>query len=103
MLRKWIKRWVLKRQYMVIGWLVRPIVNSMSLSGISFTQINKWLRRIGHPTVKGYMILPSRERLVFFKEAPDQERKKQLGGNYVPVEVGSGKRLGAAIDRKSVV
>jgi hypothetical protein len=85
--KSWVKEWVLNRQHMVIGWLVRPIIHSLQKSGINFYQINKWLRHIGHAPVRGYMVLPNKEKLVFFKDVPDQERRKHLGGEYRVVEV----------------
>jgi hypothetical protein len=86
MLKFFIKPWVQKRPKAVIGWLVRPLVQSLHRSGINFDIINRWLRHIGHAPVKGYMILGNRELLLFFKDIPDQERRKKLGGNYVVVE-----------------
>lgn len=97
MLKKYIRLWVLKRQYMVIGWLVKPIVNSLSSSGVSFAQVNKWLRHINHAPVKGYMMMPEGRQVLFFKNAPDQERRKELGGHYVVVEVGTRRKSAPAI------
>jgi hypothetical protein len=79
------KRWILKHPGLVTSWIVRHIAKQMANAHISFTHINKWLRHIGHPTICGYMMV-NNQPLVFF-EPPTPDRAKELGGNYIMIEV----------------
>src|SRR4051812_44353229 len=60
------------------------IVYQMWYAGISFQQINKWLRINKLPTIKAYVMQgPNKDKIRLFYELPDQKRRAEIGGNIV--------------------